>query len=203
MLQRDTKEWIRAVASHMNLSLSDLALKSGLAASTVTRYANDTTNTATVTQRTIEAIEAYSGVPRNTMPGGRRPGLAEPDALPFELARTDVAEWIGNAIAAIKAGRNGVDAWIMKSWSLDLAGVLPGDVVVMDMNRRARAGDVVCAQVYDYASGSAETVIRRYDPPYLTSHSGKLGPQKPLQVDDDTVAVRGVMVGLMRSRAEA
>lgn len=195
MKQPGTKEWIRAVARYMNLSLSDLALRSGLAASTVTRYVNDGSGRVGITKKTLDAISDFSGVPQHLMPGERRiSSLSEPEASPLEGADQPHPEWVKHALAELREGRNAVDPWIMKSWALDLVGVLPGDILVVDLNQRPRAGDIVCAQLTDWTTNTVETVFRRYDPPFLTSHSSKLGPQKPEVVDDDRVTVRGVVI---------
>jgi transcriptional regulator with XRE-family HTH domain len=194
--QPSTKEWIRAVARHLNLSLSDLALRSGLAASTVTRYVNDGSGTIGITKRTLDAISSFAGVPQHVLPGERRlPGMAEPEAVPFDQAETPQPEWVQRAVESFREGSNSVVPWLMKGWALDMAGVLPGDIMLIDLNARPKAGDVVCAQITDWATGAAETIFRRFDPPFIVAHSAKLGPQKPEIVDDDRVAVRGVMIG--------
>lgn len=200
--QHDTKAWIRAVAQHMNLSLSDLALNAGLAASTVTRYINDKSGKLSVTQRTLEAISLYSGIPKNVMPGQRRlPGFGESEAVPYDPTQDErLPEWVLSAIAAHKGNRNGVEAWLMKGWALDLLGILPGDVLIIDQNRRPKAGDIVLAQLTDLVTQRTETVMRRYEPPFITTHSSKLGPMRPEQVDDDRVVVMGVEVGVIRPR---
>jgi SOS-response transcriptional repressor LexA len=104
------------------------------------------------------------------------------------------------AIDARKGNRNGLDAWIMKSWSLDLLGILPGDVLMVDQNRRPKAGDIVCAQITDLATGRTETVMRRFEPPFLTTYSAKMGPGRPEAVDDERVVIMGVEAGVIRPR---
>lgn len=202
MARQETKEWVRAVARYMNLSLSDLALKSGLAASTVTRYINDTSGTLTITERSLDAIARYSGVPKHVLPGERRlPGFGESEAVPYsEWQDEKLPEWVLAAIAAHKRNRNGVEPWIMKGWALDLLGILPGDVLMIDQNARPRGGSIVCAQLTDLATGKTETVMRRYEPPYLVTHSAKIGPTRPEMVDDERVVIMGVEDGVIRPR---
>lgn len=201
MLQQNTKEWVRAVARHLNLSASDLALKSGLAASTLTRYLNDRSGTIGISQRSLDAVSEYSGIALNVMPGERRlRGMGEPEAVPFEADETPWPKWVRETVAALHAESNGVDPWVMRSWSLDLIGILPGDILMMDLNAKPKAGDIVCAQITDWTTGQAETVFRRFDPPFISSHSAKLGPQKPDLVDDDRVSIRGVMTARLGFR---
>lgn len=198
---RATKDWIRAVASYMNLSLSDLAVKAGLSPSTITRFMNDGSGKLTITERTLDAVANYTGVPKNVLPGHRSiPGLGEGEAVPYQPHIEKLPDWVETAIAAHKGNRNGIDAWIMKGWPLDLLGILPGDILLIDQNRRAKGGDIVCAQLTDLATGMTETVMRRYDPPFLTTHSAKSGPSRPEQVDDDRVIIMGVECGVIRPR---
>lgn len=198
----DTKDWLRSIAAYMNLSPSDLAVKAGLAASTVTRYLNDKSGTLTVTERTLDAIARYAGVPRNAMPGQRAlPGFGESEAVPYDARQGEkLPDWVVTAIGAHKGNRNGVEPWIMKGWALDLLGILPGDILMIDQNKRPRAGSIVCAQLTDLATGRTETVMRRFDPPYISTHSAKLGPTRAEQVDDDRVIIMGVEDGIIRPR---
>lgn len=195
--QRETKEWLKAIARHMNLSPSQLALNSGMAASTLTRFLNDTTGTIGITQATLEKVSNYSGFRPSQMPGNLR-GVAEPDAIPLIHDTEQKPEWIKSAVEAAKAGRNGIEAWTMKGAALDAMGIFPGDILLVDQNRRAKTGDVVLAQLIDYSLGTADTVVRLYQAPFITTHSMRLGPQRPEQVDDDRVAISGVVVGTLR-----
>lgn len=200
--KHDSKEWLKAVAQYMNQSLSELALNAGLAASTLTRYMNDRSGKLSVTERTLDAVARYTGVPKNVFPGQRSlPGFGESEVVPFDAGSAEPPpQWVHTAVAAHKGNRNGVDAWVMKGWALDLLGILPGDVIMIDQNRRPKAGDIVCAQLRDLATGRAETVMRRYEPPFLLTYSAKTGPSRPEQVDDDRVVIVGVEVGVIRPR---
>ena len=199
--QRDTKDWIRAVSRHLNLSASQLAEAAGVSPSTLTRYLNDASGSIGISQKTLDAVANYSGVPPHHFPGARKAGgLREPDALPYDAANTPASDPVRKTVAAWIDGANGRDAWVMKGWALDMSGVLPGDILVIDQNRRPRSGDIVCGQVADWQTGQAETVMRLYEAPYIMTNSAKLGPSRPLQVDDDIVSVRGVAIAVLRVR---
>lgn len=195
--QRETKEWLKAVARHMNLSPSQLALNSGMAASTLTRYLNDTTNSVGITQGSIEKVANYSGFRPNQIPGRNR-GMVEADAVPLEQETHEYPKWIKLAVEAAKSGKNGVEAWVMKGGALDGIGILPGDILIVDLNKRAKSGDIVLAKIDDHVSAPAETVVRLYHAPFIMSHSQRLGPQRPEQVDDDRVSITGTIVGTIR-----
>ncbi|TRL39852.1 LexA family transcriptional regulator [Rhizobium straminoryzae] len=195
--QRETKEWLRAVARHFNVSPSQLALNSGIAASTLTRYLNDTTNTVGISQSSLEKVSHYSGFRPGQVPGRSR-GLSEPDVLPYAQDDDHKPKWVEAAVEAARAGKNGVEAWVMKGAALDGLGVMPGDIAIVDQNRRAKAGDIVLAQIVDHTLGAAETVLRLYQTPFLVTHSMRLGPQRPEQVDDDRVSIAGVVIATIR-----
>lgn len=188
------------MAQHMAMSPSQLALKSGMAASTVTRYLNDDTGNLTVQQSTLEKIAALTGFRPYQFPGRGRPGMAEPDAVPFDQDQAREVDWVRSAVASLKAGRNGVDAWVMKGAALDGMGVLPGDIVIIDQNMRPKPGDVVIVQLVDYLRGQAETVMRVWQPPFVCTHSLRLGPQRPEQVDEERVQLAGTAIGFIRPR---
>lgn len=201
MMQQSTKEWLRAVARHLNLSASDLALRSGLAASTLTRYLNDRSGTIGISQRTLDAVSDFSGIPINVMPGQRRQaGASEPEAIKLDRDPTPWPDYVHDAVAAIRGRNNSIEAWVMKSWALDLVGIVPGDILLINTTARAKAGDIVYALITDWSTGHVEAVLRRFDPPFICAHSGKLGPQKPDLIDDDRVLVRGVMTARLGVR---
>ena len=129
---------------------------------------------------------------------GDHDGFAEPEAEPYGLAGTTdfdavVRDWIGE--------RAGVDAWILRTRALELAGYLPGDVVIVDLKATARPHDIVCAQLYDFKTMKADTIWRRYEPPYLVAVSSDAALLKPER--DDVASIKGVVIGTFRPRASA
>ncbi|WP_206523194.1 hypothetical protein, partial [Mesorhizobium sp. M7A.T.Ca.TU.009.02.1.1] len=137
-------------------------MNAGLAASTVTRYMNDKSGKLSVTERTLEALAVYSGIPKNVLPGQRRlPGFGESETVPYDDKQDErLPDWVLAAIQANRGNRNGVEPWLMKSWALDQLGILPGDVLMIDQNRRPKAGDIVVAQLTDPVTQRTETVMR-------------------------------------------
>lgn len=198
--QRETKDWLKAMASQMGISPSRLALNAGMAASTLTRYLNDTSGKVGITQSSLEAVAAYTGFRPHQFPGRNRAGFSEPDATQFDKETLNLPAWIRQAVDAARKDRNGVEAWVMKGAALDGLGVLPNDVVIIDHNMKPKAGDIVLAQVVDYATGTAETVMRVYQPPFIIGHSIRLGPLRPEHVDEDRVQISGTSIGILRAR---
>ncbi|WP_112312514.1 LexA family protein [Pseudogemmobacter bohemicus] len=94
------------------------------------------------------------------------PGFAESDVAPFI---SQGAEQRGTVtIAEAFGAKPGIDIWRVKGDAMALAGYREGDFILVDtfQAERAKAGDVVIAQIYD-RQGSATTVLRQFQPPVL------------------------------------
>ncbi len=65
--------------------------------------------------------------------------------------------------------RPGVDVWIVSDDSMLLEGFRQGDHILVDSRaaHRVAEGQIVLAQVYDDDTGTARTILRRFDPPFL------------------------------------
>jgi hypothetical protein len=190
---RQHRDYLRRVITHMRKPPTRIAKEVGVAASTLTRLLNET-STATLHARTISRLQEYSGVSffggDPSAPATFR-GLAE-DAVPFEPKGADPELVAG--IKALIGGRRAADPWTMKSRALEQRGFLPGDIVIVDLGRRPEAGDLVCAQVYDWRRAAAETVMRLYEPPYLVAPSLDESLRRPLVVDNEQVIIKGVLL---------
>ena len=88
--------------------------------------------------------------------------------------------------------------WTIATRAVELEGILPGDVVLLDLNATPKPGDIVCAQVYDWKRMRAETVIRLFDraPPVDLLIPRSLDPafRSTLVVDGERVILKGVML---------
>jgi hypothetical protein len=190
---RQHREYIRRVIAHTRKPPTRIAKEVGVAPSTLTRLLKDD-STSTLHARTISRLQEYSGVSffgaDPSAPASFR-GLAE-DAIPFEIKDADPA--LSAAIKALIGGRKAADPWTMRTRSLERRGYLPADIVIVDLGRAPEAGDAVCAQVYDWRRGAAETVMRVYDPPYLLEASFEEQLRKPLVVDNEQVIIKGVLL---------
>ena len=129
------------------------------------------------------------------------PGFADSDAAPWlpPSKPTDPGRTIA---AALGADRPGIDVWQVKGQAMALAGYLPGDCILVDTHAadRARAGDVVIAQIYQ-AQGrdmTARTVLRRLEPPVLVAASADPADTRVHVVDGVNVLVRGKVIASWR-----
>jgi len=96
-----------------------------------------------------------------------------------------------------EAGRFSARAYALEvpDDGLNLSGVLPGDVVISELDRACRAGQIVVAQ--HYASGGARTLVRRYQPPFLAVHSTNPA-MRPLHLEHDDVRAVSPVLKLVR-----
>lgn len=198
---RQHRQWLRSLESQTGRKLTRLAKEVGIAPSTLTRPLKEGEHgTSTLHATTIQKIVTLTGVapptPAVPITAARPPlrSLAE-DAIPYISEQPN--DPIGMAIDALIAGRKGVDAWTIRSRSLELAGYMPGDVVLVDLNGVPEPGDVVCAQVHEWPRMKAETVMRIYERAngigILTPRS--MEPGGPVLVaDGERVVIKGVVL---------
>lgn len=129
-------------------------------------------------------------------------GFSDGDAAPFHAAPPQLRK-INQRAACFGGDRPGVDVWQVQTSALALNGMLPGDYFLLDTDRAeaARPGDMVVAQHYDWQTGSATTLLRRYEPPVLVAASLDPNERRVLVVDGRNVAIRGVITASWRDMA--
>ena len=103
-------------------------------------------------------------------------------------------------VRAVVGDSNSITAYRLESRALECAGFQPGDTMIVDLNAGPQPGDVVCAQIYDYARALADTVFRVYEPPYLVSATFDARLRRPLVLDQHLVDIKGVVVASLRAR---
>lgn len=202
--KQEQLEWVKAVMDHLGVrSKNALAVIAGVEPSLIQKPFNPNYK-GKFGADTLKKIADAAHLRVMEFPG-RPGGLGEGDASPFVYNESEntLERNFDRAVRELTAGRNGRDAWVMGNHSLELSGVMPGDVLIVDMNLAPRPRDIVCAQLYDNARGRADTVFRIYDPPFLLVNSIRLGPHKGLMVDNDQIAIRGVVDAVLRRRTAA
>lgn len=193
--------WLQAVLAAKGWQATELARRASLSPSTVTRFLNDASHPHALSDRTLDAIEAASGFRRYEMPDPALEGFAEPDATPYDAGAGEAGGPTAAAVQALLAGHSGRVPWRLIGRSLETAGYLAGDIAIVDLAVRARAGDPVCAQVYDWSRPERTiTVMRIFNPPVLVGATLDATAIQPLMVDDKHVAIKGVIVASLRAR---
>ena len=116
----------------------------------------------------------------------------EEDAEPFDPRHDDL-------LLGFVKRRENVLPYKIKSNALDRINIFTGDVVFLDISAAAveniKALDPVVARIYGEQSMTAVTVVRQFIPPSLliTNTSGKNMPM--LDLEEDPVAIKGVIIG--------
>lgn len=201
MNQRDTKGWIKHVAAHLSLTPSDLARRAKLSPSTLTRYLNDNSGQIGISQRSLDKIGEFARIRPHqfqTTPFG---SFQEAEASPYDPSDA-TAIWVDKQVSDMCGAAQSRVPWTLKTDALNLLGYLKGDILIVDLAMTPRDGDIVCAQLYDWQKETADTVFRLYRKPWLMTHSSIIAPIQPRLVDDDTVAVKGVVEAVLRPRTQ-
>jgi len=185
------RAWLQRVTRDTGLTLTEIARKAGKHHTTLTNFMNKP-DRGPLNPLTITLVAEATGVPASAEARGTPApeGLAE-EAEPY-LAGSESP--LDLAVRALVAARPGVDPWRLRTHALEDAGYLMDDIVIVDLNATPRAGDAVCAQLYDWPRGRAETIWRIFEPPYLVTATNDPALRKPILVDDDRVVIKGVLL---------
>lgn len=191
---RQHREYLLRVLEHTRMKQTPLAKAAGVQPSSLSRVLKKD-STGTLHARTLSKLEKFSGISLSAVidtpsaPGLR--GLAE-DAVPFDAESADPA--VSAAIKALIGSRQSANSRTIRTRALEGLGYMPGDIVIIDLDRKPAPGDVVCAQVYELGRSEPETVMRIYQPPVLVAASFDERLQRPLMVDDARVKIEGVVL---------
>jgi transcriptional regulator with XRE-family HTH domain len=193
----DQHAFIAKVLAKTGWSQSDLAARAGLDPSTLSRFLSKGREGHALRASTIQRIATASGFAFDSEIVAEISGFSESEAKPFEFVAQDRR---AVAIKLLCDQNDSSDAWILKSRALESLGHLPGDVLIVGLNTTPHIGDIVCAQIYDWAKGGAETVFRIYQPPALIAATHDTNLLKPFLLTDNAVVVKGVVLHSLRSR---
>ncbi|MEC9434644.1 MAG: helix-turn-helix domain-containing protein [Pseudomonadota bacterium] len=200
-------EWFKQQQRRKGLTIVDLGEAIGRDRSIVSRFYTgrqkmsfeQAEKLAEVLDVPLSEVLARAGIAERRVAQELEPGFRESDAAVW-VPKAD-GEQDQDSLAARALGlRPGADVWVVKGKSLLLLGYAPGDRILVDGHRAShvKSGDVVIAQVYDWHSGSAKTILRQYQQPVLIAHSVDQSDWKPYVVDQDNVSIRGVVIASWR-----
>lgn len=188
--------WIDWVQSRTGLGDTSLAEQAGLEKN----YLYRKRNVSPLNPAKIRQIVDFTGLPgpdTYLLPG--IVGLSE-EATRFDDAAADVDPAIADVVRHLIKDRPNAAAWTLNTRALEGAGYLPGDIVITDAKALPFSGEAVCAQVADAKAGTAETIFRILERPYLVAASSDPALRKPLLIDDDRVIVVATVVQSFRPR---
>lgn len=205
-LRDGVRQWLEAILKRHDIKPRQLALTAGVAPSTIYRALDE--NSDFVMSTTVAAkIARHFGEPPgySIARGAAQAQIDGRGAAQLQIAglsEGDVAEYDGDMPQmSEKPGNHRYRARITSD-VLNLDGFQIGDIAEFDLSREPRPGDIVVAQKYHTNRFGAETVLRRYQPPFLITRSTNPAiDATPLLVDNQTVLVMGTFVRLTREAA--
>ena len=197
-VHHEMRGWLSEVLRRSGLSPYALAKKAGVSTTTITRGL-DPNAKHTLSSTTVAKIRAVAGDHAHAGPAAPI-GFAESgaDELSPVAAGTSGDPRVDDAVRYLVAGDQGLVPWKLNTRALEVAGYLPGDIAIVDLNAQAVDGDAVVAQ--HYVGSNAQTIFRLYQKPYLVAAATDRAIRRPLAVDDMAVSIRGVVVASFRPR---
>lgn len=192
------RAYLLRVMERTGLTQTQLANRAGLDPSTLSRFLSEEREGHTLRASTLRKIEVATGVMLSEAPEApATPGFSESEAAPLQV---ETASPLQKIIAILAAAGANIDPWTLHSPALEGAGYRRGDTLLVSLGETPAAGDIVCAQIYDWARGRAETVFRIFQPPYLVAATSDPRFLRPHLVDDGKVIIKGVVVQTIRGR---
>lgn len=191
----ELRDWLAKVVKKTGMAPTRLANHIGVSPSTLTRPLNDPEYESVMSTTTISKLVAVSGLPAPASLGGNdTPGMGESEVARYSPQASENT--------SLSVQNNAESEWVVQTMMLDLDGYLPGDHVIVNLNEAPRSGDVVLAQIYS-EQGTAETVFRRYEAPFLVTHTTQRHMPKPVFVDNERAVIMGVVTRSWRFRAKS
>lgn len=195
IIQEALSAYLKRVRAERGWSMNKTGEIAGVSKTTISRNENRPPDYSyLLSTRSIQKIARASGIapPPELSVGanGKAVGFAEPEVTPIDDGQDKYGE----------EENPNQSRWVINGRTLELAGFVPGDVVTIDQAVPAVAGDIVCAQIYSH--GTAETVIRRYNPPYLVVATADPAAMalEPEHVDGRNVTIKGTVIRTVRER---
>ncbi|MDO8423705.1 MAG: hypothetical protein Q7S99_16245 [Parvibaculum sp.] len=188
-LKATLRDWLDGVRKATGWSFERIAREADVSPTTLTRFMKpDYPNLLGLD--TIRKIAAATHI--------SAPGDLGIEMAPTGFSESELKHWTPAPNALQDALTSGVDWWEVRSYLLDLEGLLPGDKIAIDLNHQAQPGDIVMAQVESKGGQDVETVLRKYEPPMLTCRTTQRDYPGPEFVDGSRVIIMGVAVSMRR-----
>lgn len=196
------RDWLKKLPDAAGKTLTRIAKEIKISPSTLTRPLKEGDDgTSTLHANTIAKVVEHTGVaPPFEIAGpqtpGRRSGGPDEEATPYNPHKDDP---VASVVGTLRGTRPGLAPWLLHTRALELAGFLPGDVVLVDLgNVTPRPGEAVCAHVYDWGSMKAETVMRIFERAsgvnLLVAKTTDPTVRQPHVVDGEQVTIKGVLL---------
>ncbi len=211
-LREAQQAWLDEIEKTLEATPSEIARLSDISPATLTRMRYKDGYNGTLSAAIVDRIEAGTGIaappevrPKKWQRPDAAPALRSPEAPPGGFSDQEAEPYVApkgdpmaNLVTAAVAGRVHVVPWTLRSRALEDELCQPGDIMIVDLNAQPVAGDIVCAQLYDFERGSAtRTVFRLYHPPFLVGAGREDGARTPHLIDSN-VGIKGVVELVIR-----
>lgn len=194
------RDWLRSLPTVLGMPLSQIAKETKIASSTLYRPLKEGEHgVSTLHANTIAKIVEHTGAPFPAENGlrsvGRRPprGTAQ-DAVPYSVEPGDEVDL---ALKAFSHKEVVLAPYTLRTRAVELAGAMPGDVLLLNKATTPTPGDLVMADVRGFRS-TDECLVRVFERAapvdLLVTRSLDPGLQAPLVVDGERVVLRGVFL---------
>lgn len=200
-------KWFKAQQKRAGVTAEDIARKMGRDRTAVSHIYTGRRKMsldwakvfADVLQVPLDDVLRHAGVIEADETQRITPGFSDADVTPWQGPGGET-EKIRQRAAVFGGDRPGVDVWVVRSLAMSAGGYMPGDQVLVDTHQSelCRAGDVVVAQNYNWQTGTAETVLRRFEPPVLVAASTDPADGRVLVTDGNNVVIKGKVIASWR-----
>jgi hypothetical protein len=180
------REWLQKIIELTGHKPSQIALRSHVSDTTLTRFLNNPAHAHSLSQTTIDQIKLAYGIPGPEEFAGR--------GVMLGLYEADEINDLSHVAQGLPAnGSNSRRAWRLKTEALAAVGYLPGDILIVDINVTALPHDVVAiSQVMEH--GNPVIKFRVFNPPYLMAAPLERVTLKPMLLDNERITMIGPVV---------
>lgn len=196
-LQEDERRkhlaWLNWLSDLQATTFSDLALGAGVSGNTLTRMrARDGALLDALTVRLLREHWKVEGPETYLLPGF---GNCAEEATCFQEANFPR---VGPAVNQIVKATHETIALVINTRALELSGILPGHVAIIDQTISPCTGDAVLVERAATArSKTKKMIFRLLDTPFLRSNCANPALHKSIYIDD-AIRVIGPIIALFR-----
>ena len=154
-LREAQKRWLDQVRSISGVTLTEIARRANMNPSSLTQFYNKEHRAGTLETLSLRRISDAMGVPVSSdalgEAGPLNSGFREIEAEPYQI---DLRSPVSAAVDAMIDDRDHVHPWTLRSNALDMAGYRPGDILIVDLNGKPSAGDIVYSNLFTGVHGN-------------------------------------------------
>ena len=191
-------KWLTVILAERHFSTYKAAQETGISKTQLGRYLKPEPGGSMPSLdylKRIAGLAPHIPPPEGLLPhanGATHPGFREPDVTLLNVDDKCPVE--------MKPKTSNQSVWRLGTRAIEMPphAYLPCDFILLDQSVKPRAGQAVCAQIYD-RQGGAEMVFRAWEPPHLViaTNDPKV-PRAPIYVDGDKVVIMGTVIRSLR-----